>query len=617
MNKAWTTTIVCLHFLFLQFSNAQCPTGDVHLHSQAEVDFFTTNFPNCADIKARLIIGHTATMVGSDINDLSGLTSIMQTKGLIIQNNPLLDDLNGLGNLKKVNGDMVIHNNLDLDELADLTSLYGNLKSLTISGNGEISDLYGLENTNISGGNLSIENNAMLETLEGIGQVTSVYNLRIGNNPWLSDISDLNLLTTTKQVKIHNLPILTNLDGLDALDNVNGSIEIVDLPLLSDIQGLGNLQTVGGTFTLAMLPSLPVLDGLENLSNVYTLVLMNNPGLKNVNALSALSNIQNLQIASCSNLESLEGLEGVVEIDNLLLLDNPGLLSLFGLQNLNEIKMHVQISLNSALQNLDDLSSLSAIRGALAIVDNDELISISGIETAILDGFQLIVIDNAKLSHCHVKNVCAYVGLTAVQATISNNDIGCKSVPEVHNACKALALPVELLSFDVVKIGEQANLNWETASEFNNAGFEVQRSSDGQNWNTIGFVESKEIQQARNIYQYRDTPELKGNVYYRLLQVDNDGLTKTGEVKSLNFGYVDSNLSVFPNPAQDRVTIEYQVASELAKEVDVRLYDLTGQLRKTGRSDRNGFVNLGLQGLPVGYYTLVVDGFSTKLIIGK
>lgn len=617
MNKTWTIAVVCLNFLFLNFSNAQCPVGDILLTSQAEVDFFATNFPNCTSIHARLIVGNPTSMVGTNISDLSGLAGVQETDGLIIQNNPILDDLNGLQNLKRINGDLIINNNLELDGVNHLTSLQGRLKSLSIVGNGEINDLSGLENISLSGGDLAIEHNPALLSLTGLGSISSVYLLRIGYNPLLTDIAALATLSTAKQVKITNLVSLQNLAGLAGLKNVNSSFELVDLPLLSDLQGLSSLQVVGGTFTLSMLPELAVLDGLENLNAVHTMVLMNNEGLKNIQALTGLNSLQNLQLTSNKIIETLEGLEGITEIDNLLLLNNASLLNVFGLQNLTTVKLNAQLSLNPALLNLNDFSAITEIRGALAIVDNDALHSISGVENGALSGAQLIIMDNAVLSHCHIKNVCEYVDLTAPLAVIANNNTGCKTVPEVHTACQLLSLPVELLSFEVQKKGEAAQLIWETASEFNNAGFEIQRSQDGQIWKTIGWVASKEIKQAKNIYQYNDTPESKGHIYYRLLQMDNDGLTKTGDVKSLNFGYVDSNLSVFPNPAQDRVTIEYQFAKELAKEVEIRLYDLTGQLIKTARSNQPGSLNLDLQGLPAGYYTLVVDGFSTKLVIGN
>jgi hypothetical protein len=86
-------------------------------------------------------------------------------------------------------------------------------------------------------------------------------------------------------------------------------------------------------------------------------------------------------------------------------------------------------------------------------------------------------------------------------------------------------LPVELLSFDVTPINNQyARLEWVTASEINNDGFEVLRSTDGENFKVIGWVNGNGNQTTITEYTYEDYSIEKGiTYYYQLKQIDYDG----------------------------------------------------------------------------------------------
>lgn len=86
-------------------------------------------------------------------------------------------------------------------------------------------------------------------------------------------------------------------------------------------------------------------------------------------------------------------------------------------------------------------------------------------------------------------------------------------------------LPVRFISFTAQKVGTTVQLTWKTAFESNNKGFEVQRSTDGIRWTSLGFVAAGGIPTAEQTYQFEDPAPRNGKNYYRLLQSDIDNHT--------------------------------------------------------------------------------------------
>jgi hypothetical protein len=114
----------------------------------------------------------------------------------------------------------------------------------------------------------------------------------------------------------------------------------------------------------------------------------------------------------------------------------------------------------------------------------------------------------------------------------------------------APSLPVKLLSFSAKKMNGNVEVNWVTANEKNNSHFNVERSTNGADFDKIGKVDGKGNSAITTRYDYTDFKSPNVNLFYRLEQVDVDGKTTLSQVvmiKSEN-GQV-SSLSVYPNPA--------------------------------------------------------------------
>ena len=115
------------------------------------------------------------------------------------------------------------------------------------------------------------------------------------------------------------------------------------------------------------------------------------------------------------------------------------------------------------------------------------------------------------------------------------------------------ALPVEITNYELrITKGIQGNgveNVWETATEINVSHFNVQRSSDGISFETVGVVMAK----GASSYKYFDNTNLIGVVYYRLEIVDKNGAVSYSDIKELSI--INSPLSITPNPAKDFVIV--------------------------------------------------------------
>lgn len=170
-------------------------------------------------------------------------------------------------------------------------------------------------------------------------------------------------------------------------------------------------------------------------------------------------------------------------------------------------------------------------------------------------------------------------------------------------------LPVELKAFKVKRSGNSIRLTWQTASESNNEGFEVQHSNDARQWQPLAFVTGQGTSNQPHFYEYTDGNPSPGINYYRLRQTDFDGNFEYSPVVSADLTNQDlSNLGIFPNPTKDAVTLA--LPADYAGEATLTLLDLTGRLVKKQFLQLDGHsakVHIRLGGLPKGIYLAKVQ----------
>jgi hypothetical protein len=174
-------------------------------------------------------------------------------------------------------------------------------------------------------------------------------------------------------------------------------------------------------------------------------------------------------------------------------------------------------------------------------------------------------------------------------------------------------LPVSLTAFTAEKQGSTSLLNWNTASEVNNAGFDIERGADGRSFSKIGIVYSKANNgnsNAKLAYSYIDASPLAGTNYYRLRQVDRDGKSAYSKIEQVTFG-TTTGVQVYPNPTTGILTVSL---SDDYAQAEIKLYTTLGRaIELPGTGKGSHLRTLNLSGLAQGQYVLrVVNGTNTQ-----
>jgi hypothetical protein len=138
-------------------------------------------------------------------------------------------------------------------------------------------------------------------------------------------------------------------------------------------------------------------------------------------------------------------------------------------------------------------------------------------------------------------------------------------------------LPITLLNLSASPNGRKVTLRWATSSEANNRGFDVQRSTDGVNWTTIGFVAGAGNSYATKNYTYLDDNLETRKYYYRLNQLDFDGRSKYSVIVSAVIGGKGEYAlgQNYPNPFRNETTIQYTIPQSVP--VNISLFDISGR----------------------------------------
>lgn len=176
---------------------------------------------------------------------------------------------------------------------------------------------------------------------------------------------------------------------------------------------------------------------------------------------------------------------------------------------------------------------------------------------------------------------------------------------------KKMVIPVELTAFSGKVKDASVLLSWQTATETNNKGFEVERKSGNSEWIKIGFVAGKGTTVKISDYLFSDINLPEGTISYRLKQIDFDGSIKYSAVVEVSkLGITSFSLEQnYPNPFNPATTISYTVLKE--SRVSIKIFSLTGQLVKEIVNGLKGqgiyFVNFDASAFSSGVYFYTIE----------
>jgi len=368
-------TVFIILILFVQFSaiSQSCLPKGIEFNTQAQVDSFQYNNPNCTEIEGPVTISSGPNFADKimNLNGLSVLTSLLGD--LNIDECVLLSNLSGLDNITHIGGDLLI------------------------SSNDSITNLTGLEGLTSIGGNLEITSNDALSDLTGLNNLTSIEGiLYIGKEGPFRYLGNSSLVSLT---------------GLEDLTYIGGGLGIIENDSLIDLTGLNSLSSIGGNFEILNNLRLANLEGIEALAEISGSLIIGGFRCSGRPCWclgnSSLSNLQ-----GCDSLTTIGG--------DLIISCNDSLMSLSGLNNLTSLSGSLRIGLDGMRINAGNplLTDIFALEN----IDPDDI-----------DNLQII--NNYSLVVCEIQSICEYIANPNGEIIIVDNAPGCNSPEEVDSAC--------------------------------------------------------------------------------------------------------------------------------------------------------------------------------------
>jgi hypothetical protein len=139
-------------------------------------------------------------------------------------------------------------------------------------------------------------------------------------------------------------------------------------------------------------------------------------------------------------------------------------------------------------------------------------------------------------------------------------------------------LPVELVSFTADLSENEIVLNWSTATETNNSGWNIERKQLNHDWQKIGFVEGKGNSTTIQNYSFTDNDLTSTKYQYRLEQLDYDGTLSYSDVVEIEFNQLPEEFALYqnyPNPFNPSTTINFGVPT--SSFVNLSIYNSIGE----------------------------------------
>ncbi|PSL33667.1 putative secreted protein (Por secretion system target) [Dyadobacter jiangsuensis] len=420
----------------------------------------------------------------------------------------------------------------------------------------------------------------------------------------ITDLSGLSQITSVGRGLIIRGTSITNLRGLDNIISAGGGLQISGNGSLTSLAGLGNIADLW--LRLQDNNALASLTGMEHFTTINSLSLDANLALTSLTALSNLTTVTGvIDIGVTTPVTSLAGLENLTHVGQIWLQNLYALTDISALGNLTTVDDWFYIYNCALVTDLSGLSKLEKV-GDFILFGNPSLVSLKGLTSLKEITNTVTIVNNGMLSECAIKAVCDFISMPDTPAKIENNLGDCLSLDAVLDAC--VALPVTLINFKADEEAGQAHLYWETTEEINSGYFEIQRSSDAQNWHILGSMPAKGNSRQLNKYTFTDKYPVPSTSYYRLRSVDLDGSYSLSSIASVAMTEQNQTL-IYPVPAAAGVWIE---GGGLNKKVE--LINLRGDIMKKWKitSDRD-YLEMG--SLRQGLYLIRVEGGAAQRII--
>lgn len=176
---------------------------------------------------------------------------------------------------------------------------------------------------------------------------------------------------------------------------------------------------------------------------------------------------------------------------------------------------------------------------------------------------------------------------------------------DFHNS----PLPVQLVQFTALPKNDEVELNWSTANEKNNSYFTLERSKDGENFESFATIKGAGNSSSLIHYSNTDLDPYAGISYYRLKQTDYDGKSTYSEIVDVNMRKTGKELLLYPNPGNGDFKLKLPETD--TEEILLTIRDVSG---------KELFSELKITKDPDGYFTVYKQGElipGTYIVIAK
>lgn len=409
-------------FSFYNILLSQCPTGDVILYYQEDVEDFVANYPTCNIINGDLIIG-------DEVTDLSTLTTIIRVEGTLEIEHSQITDISNFNDLTYIGGDLILRNNR------------------------ELANINGFSNLEIVGGNFYVYVDQMgLISISGFGMLQNVNgSFSISHSPTLQSISGFeNLETVGHFFSIDHNDELLSIPNFNSITTVGfstgtGGLGIGDNRKLLEINGFNSLLSIARNLFISDNTQLRYFDGFQRLERVLRIVLSRSEFLTEIPDFASLNSIgSGLQITNLglTNLDSFNNVQVIGDLNpsggNLFISDNNYLESINGFASLTRLEGGLSVTSNQVLLEMDGFLGLTEV-GYIIVSANEILPSLEGLQnimTVNLDGGTAIGIGyNDSLSDCSALCNLLENGSIIGEILFRNNPSNCSSEAKVREEC--------------------------------------------------------------------------------------------------------------------------------------------------------------------------------------
>ncbi|MFO7447882.1 MAG: hypothetical protein R6W90_16080, partial [Ignavibacteriaceae bacterium] len=223
--------------------------------------------------------------------------------------------------------------------------------------------------------------------------------------------------------------------------------------------------------------------------------------------------------------------------------------------------------------------------------DWDELLALTNTQGRFINGSVDPCDDNAPA------NTGRFLHIEQARDSLRDNETNLLKLSDaLANTFPIEPLPVELISFTAIGFDNSVKLKWQTATEVNNYGFEVQRSKDGNQksedrnqdenyeWEKIGFIKGNGNSNSVKEYSFVDQNISSGHYSYRLKQIDNDGTYEYSKIAGALIISPDEYIleQNYPNPFNPATNFKFRIPSSLTGDqsgvlVTLKIYDVLGR----------------------------------------